>query len=122
MSLNVTKIQQQVRRAISLRPTNITLKRNMSISDGMGGYILGPDTPVATFDIFLDDSKHSTLVDKLSDSGSVRKTRQLTLLAICEDFEILDLDTFEVNGRKYQVTYASQIVDKVFNCDLEVIS
>lgn len=122
MSLNVERIKQQAKKAISIMPTTINLKRIEKIDDGMGGYIEKEEpTNVGTFDGFIDDSNTSTLIDRTSDSGTVKINRSITLIAVCEDFEIKDNDYFEARGRKYKVVYATTLVEDVYNCDLEVI-
>lgn len=122
MSLNVERIKQQVKKAIAIMPTTINLKRIEKIDDGMGGYIEKEEpTNVGTFDGFIDDSKISNLIDKVNDAGTVKINRQITLIAVCEGFEIKDNDYFEAKGRKYKVVYATTLVEGVYNCDLEVI-
>lgn len=121
MSLNEVRIKQQVKKAISIMPTNIALKRLDKIDDGMSGYI-EQETNVATFDGFIDDSNHSIYIDRMNEAGTIKRTRSITLLAVCEGFEIKDNDYFEAKGRKYKVVYATTLVADVYNCDLEVIS
>lgn len=121
MSLNVERIKQKVKRAITIMPTEITLMRKTNIDDGMGGYIEGNPDTVATFQGFLDDSHKSVWLDIAKDSGTINRTRSIRLLAVCEGFEIKKGDYFEVKGLKYNVTYPGEIIEGVYNADLEVI-
>ncbi|MBE6067763.1 MAG: hypothetical protein E7211_08735 [Clostridium lundense] len=120
MSLNEARIKQKVKKSISIMPTNINLKRIEKIDDGMGGYI-EQEIDVATFDGLIDDSNHSVYIDRMNEAGTIKRTRSITLLAVCEDFEIKDNDYFEAKGRKYKVAYATTLLADVYNCDLEVI-
>lgn len=120
MSLNEARIKQQVKKSISIMPTNINLKRIEKVDDGMGGYI-EKEIDVATFDVFVDDSNHSIYLDRMNEAGTITRTRSITLLAVCEGFEIKDNDYFEAKGRKHKVIYATTLVTDVYNCDLEVI-
>lgn len=121
MSLNEERIKQQVKKAISIKPITINLKRIEKVDDGMNGYI-EKETDIATFDVFIDDSNHSIYLDRMNEAGTVKRTRSITLLAVCEGFEIKDNDYFEAKGREYKVVYATTLVSDVYSCDLEVIS
>lgn len=121
MSLNVEKIKQKVKRATAIKPTDIKLMRKTNIDDGMGGHIEGKPDTVATFQAFLDDSHKSVWLDITKDSGTINRTRSIRLLAVCEGFEIKKGDYFEVKGLKYSVTYPGEIVEGIYNTDLEVI-
>lgn len=121
MSLNVERIKNQVKKAIAIMPATINLKRVSKTDDSMGGYIENI-IDVATFDGFIDDSNHSIYLDRMNEAGTVKRTRSIGLLAVCEGFEIKNDDYFESDGVKYKVTYPGRIVEGIYNADLEIIS
>lgn len=129
MSLNITRLKKQVEKAISINPTVIELKRAEKIDDGMNGFN-EIESDVATFNGFIDDSSHSIWQDRMNESGTVQRTRNITLLAVCDNFEIQKDDyfvvgadeDFDIEGIKYKVIYPGKIVDGIYNADLEVVS
>lgn len=120
MSLNVERIKAKVKKVITIKPTHITLMRTEKVSNGMRGGAEKPVT-VAELDIFLDDSKHNLLLDNVKESGTVKRTRGLYMLAVAEGFEIKEGDYFEASSLKYRVTYPGEILSGVYNSDLEVV-
>lgn len=120
MSLNEAKIKQQVKRAITLKPTRVQLKRTEQTSNGMRGGT-PKEANVAELDIFIDDSKHNLVSESTNEAGAIKKTRGITMIAIAEGFEIKENDYFTANGVKYKVTYPGYLIDGVYNSDLEVV-
>lgn len=120
MSLNVERIKTKVKKGIAIKPTHITLMRTERVSNGMRGGTEKPVT-VAELDIFLDDSKHNLLLDNVKESGTVKRTRGLSMLAVVEDIEIKEGDYFISNKLKYKIAYLGEIIPGVYNSDLEVV-
>jgi len=118
--INVARIKQKVKRAIALKPTHIILMREVKTGNGMRGSKETPDI-VAELDCFINDSKHSVWQPQVAESGTIQRIRALTLLAVCEGFEIKKDDYFIANGLKYKVTYPGMIISDVYNSDLEVV-
>ncbi|AUM99591.1 hypothetical protein [Clostridium botulinum] len=118
--MNEEKIKLQAKRSISKRPTSIILMRNIKASNGMRGSTEMPNK-VAELDIFLDDTKHNLILDNVKESGTVKRTRGISLFTVTEGIEIKEGDYFEANGYKYRVTYPGMIIKDVYNSDLEVI-
>ncbi|MBU3131592.1 hypothetical protein KPL40_03935 [Clostridium gasigenes] len=118
--INETRIKQQVKKAISIKPIHIKLMRNEKISNGMRG---GSEKPalVKELDVFLDDSKHNLISETTKEAGSFKRTKGISMLAVVDDIEIKEGDYFEVKGSKYRVTYPGMIIRDVYNADLEVI-
>ncbi len=118
--INETRIKEKVKKAIALKPTHIVLMRNKGESNGMRGNKNTSDK-VAEFDAFLNDSKHTIWQPQIVESGSVQRIRSLTLLALCEGFEIKKDDYFTANGLNYKISYPGMIFAGLYNADLEVI-
>ncbi|MBY6871675.1 hypothetical protein HYH37_00415 [Clostridium botulinum] len=119
--INETRIKAQAKRSIAKSPTHITLMRKEFVSNGMHGG-REKEITVGELDIFLDDTKHNLILDNVKESGTVKKTRGISMFAVVtEGIEIKEGDYFEVNGYKYRVTYPGMIIKDVYNSDLEVI-
>ncbi|AJD32418.1 hypothetical protein FDE98_02455 [Clostridium sporogenes] len=118
--MNEERIKLQAKKSISKNPTHIILMRNIKKSNGMRGGAEKPNK-VAKLDIFLDDTKHNLILDNVKESGTVKRTRGISMFAVTEGIEIKEGDYFEANGYKYIVTYPGMIIKDVYNSDLEVI-
>lgn len=118
--IHEARIKDKVKKAINLKPTHIKLMRPSSISNGMRGTKPSLDF-VAEFDALLNDSRHSILQSQAAESGTVQRIRSLTLLAVCDGFEIKKGDCFTFNDLNYKVTYPGMIFTGLYNADLEVI-
>ncbi|ENK0558487.1 hypothetical protein AB2T19_003306 [Clostridium botulinum] len=118
--INEERIKMQAKRSIAKSPTHITLMRREFISNGMHGG-KEKEKKVAELDIFIDDTKHNLLLNNVKESGTVKRTRGISMFAVTEGIEIKEGDYFEANGYKYRVTYPGMIIKDVYNSDLEVI-
>ena len=117
--INEEKIKMQAKKNIAKRPTHIILMRKEKVSNGMHGG-REEEIKVGEFNIFLDDTKHNLILDNVKESGTVKRTRGISMFAVTEK-EIKEGDYFEANGSKYRVTYSGMIIKDVYNADLEVI-
>lgn len=120
MRLNEERIISQIKKAIALKPTHITLMRKEKVSNGMRG---GQEKPVkvAEFDVLIDDSQRNLVSENVNETGSLKMTRGVNLIAITEGFEIKEDDYFIIDNIEYKVTYPGMIVKGVCNADLEVV-
>ncbi|AJE09490.1 hypothetical protein [Clostridium botulinum] len=119
--INEARIKAQAKKNISKRPTHINLMRKEKVSNGMHGG-REKEITVGELDIFLDDTKHNLILDNVKESGTVKKTRGISMFAVVtEGIEIKEGDYFEANGYKYRVTYPGMIIKDVYNSDLEVV-
>lgn len=118
--INEERIKAKVKKAIAIKPTHITLMRLINKGNGMRGGTPTPDK-ISELDVFFDDSKHNLLLDNTKESGTVKRTRGIYMIAVAEGFEIKDGDYFEANGAKYKVIYPGLIIKDVYNADLEVV-
>ncbi|NFQ84179.1 hypothetical protein FDG04_02375 [Clostridium sporogenes] len=118
--INETRIKAQAKKNIAKRPTHIILMRKEFVSNGMHGG-REKEIKVGELDIFLDDSKHNLILDNVKESGTVKRTRGISMFAVTEGIEIKEGDYFKTNGYKYRVTYPGMIIKDVYNADLEVI-
>ncbi|NFC47357.1 hypothetical protein EXN05_08785 [Clostridium botulinum] len=118
--MNEERIKMQAKKSIAKRPTHIILMRKEKASNGMHGG-KEEEKEVAELDIFLDDTKHNLILDNVKESGTVKRTRGISMFAVTEGIEIKEGDYFEANGYKYIVTYPGMIIKDVYNSDLEVI-
>ncbi|NFC27832.1 hypothetical protein EXM98_04065 [Clostridium botulinum] len=118
--INEERIKAQAKKNIAKRPTHIILLRKEKASNGMHGG-RGEEKKVSELDIFLDDTKHNLILDNVKESGTVKRTRGISMFAVTEGIEIKEGDYFEANGYKYRVTYPGMIIKDVYNSDLEVI-
>lgn len=118
--INEERIKAKVKKGIAIKPSHIELKRLEKISNGMRGGS-PKEVTVAELDVFIDDSKHSLVLEDTKESGSFKRTRGLSMLAVAEGIEIKEGDYFIANGVKYRVTYPGMIIKDVYNSDLEVI-
>ena len=124
--MNVNSIKQKVAKAISKVPTTIALYRNLYMSDGMGGYtVLEEPTLVTTQNGLLDNSKNGFILPTLLDSGTIRRQTTNTLILVYDaSFTVLKDDFFTVNGIKYKVNNADNILNLniYWDCNLEVVT
>ncbi|WP_409068846.1 hypothetical protein ACFLKC_14020 [Clostridium caseinilyticum] len=119
--MNIDRIKLQAKRSIAKRPTHIILLRKEKVSNGMHGG-REEEITVGEFDIFIDDTKHNLLLDNIKESGTVKRTRGISMFAVVdEDIEIKEGDYFITNGYKYRVTYPGMIIKDIYNSDLEVV-
>ncbi|MHC1681389.1 MAG: hypothetical protein AB6733_00250 [Clostridiaceae bacterium] len=117
--INEVRIKQRIKKAISLKPSSVTLMRNEKVSNGMRG---GKDSPVtvATFDGLLDDSSHNKVYKVTTDAGVYQNIGAIKFITVVEGFEIQTDDYFTLNGVKYRVTYPGMIFPGLYNAELEV--
>ncbi|KOR24195.1 hypothetical protein [Clostridium sp. L74] len=118
--INEARIKAQAKKSIAKRPTHIILCRKEFISNGMHGG-REEEKKVSELDIFLDDTKHNLILDNVKESGTVKRTRGISMFAVTEGIEIKEGDYFKTNGYKYRVTYPGKIIKDIYNSDLEVI-
>lgn len=118
--INEEKIKFKVKKAISIKPTHITLIRLEKVSNGMRGG-KEQEAIVAELDIFIDDSKNNLVIERTKESGISKRTRGINMLATTDGFDIKEGDYFTHNEVKYRITYPGLIVKDVYNSDLEVI-
>ncbi|AUN10678.1 hypothetical protein CF055_00115 [Clostridium botulinum] len=118
--INEARIKMQAKRSIAKSPTHITLMRKEFVSNGMHGGREEEKT-VGELDIFLDDTKHNLILDSAKESGTVKRTRGISMFAVVEGIEIKEEDYFTIGNNKYRVTYPGMIIKDIYNSDLEVI-
>ncbi|KEH91680.1 hypothetical protein Z962_p0057 (plasmid) [Clostridium botulinum C/D str. BKT12695] len=118
--INEERIKAKIKKAISIKPTHITLMRKEKVSNGMRGGT-EKEIKVAELDIFFDDYKHNLLLDNVKESGAVKRTRGISMLAVAEGLEIKEGDCFTIGNNKYRITYPGMIIKDVYNSDLEMI-
>ncbi|AXG94056.1 hypothetical protein HYH82_06730 [Clostridium botulinum] len=118
--MNEARIKAQAKKNIAKRPTHIILLRKEKASNGMHGG-REEEITVGELDIFIDDTKHNLILGNVKESGTVKRTRGISMFAVTEGLKIKEGDYFETNGYKYRVTYPGMIIKDVYNSDLEVI-
>lgn len=117
--MNSERLKIQFKKAISKKPTTIELKRNEFVSNGMHGGS-NKEIIVATTNAFIDDFSHS-LASNINEAGEVKRIRNVAMVAVADGFKIKKDDFFIIDDRKYVVTYPGEVVQDVYNSDLEVI-
>ncbi|OSA69895.1 hypothetical protein [Clostridium botulinum] len=118
--INETRIKAQAKKNIAKRPTHIILMRKEFVSNGMHGG-REKEITVGELDIFLDDTKHNLILDNVKESGTVKRTRGISMFAVVEGIEIKEEDYFTIGNNKYRVTYPGMIIKDIYNSDLEVV-
>lgn len=114
--INELKIKQQVKKAIAVKPTNIALLRQEKSSNGMKGGT-AKEVKIVELDVLIDDTEHSTLLA----TTEIKRTRNMTMLAVTDNIEINTEDYFLLNSCKYRIVYVQNIVKDVYSCDLEMV-
>ncbi|WP_238884520.1 hypothetical protein [Clostridium sp. YIM B02551] len=123
--INLERVKGQVLKAISIKPTHISLMRNEVDSNGMRGGKKRADL-VAKIDVFIDDSNHSNvggnnkITGEGKEAGSIYSVKNISMLIVAEGFEVKVGDYFELNGLRYEVTYPGLIMGNIYESDLEV--
>lgn len=120
MRLNEERIKAKVKRAIEIKPTHIVLNRFDKTSNGMRGEKT-KEVVIGEFDAFIDDSKHNYIVESIRESGTIKRTRGITMIAVIEAFELFEGDFFLLDGIKYRVTYPGEVVKDVYIADIEAV-
>lgn len=125
--MNIERIKVQVNNAIKKKPTHIKIYRKTKSEDGMSapkevifGVMDTTELLVGEIDVFFNDSNRGYVSNKYSDSGVSTKVRSISILAV-PGFEICEDDYFYIKENKYIVIYSGQIIDGVYECDLEAI-
>ena len=125
--MNVERIKVQVKNAIKKQLTHIKIYRKTKSEDGMSapkevifGVLDTTELLVGETDVFFNDSTRAYITKSYSDSGVNSKVKSLSILAV-PGFEICEDDYFYIKEIKYRVTYPAQIIEGIFDCDIEAI-
>lgn len=121
--LNVLRLKNQLKKAIQVSPTSISLRRESSVSDGIGGFVKeGYENKVATFDGLLVTASSSRNSDpSSSDGGNTETITQIKLSCPFENnFKIEHDDYFTVDLVTYKVVHAIPLYNVMWVCTLEV--
>ncbi len=123
--MDIQRMKDILRKAISVAPTTIVIKRNVKVSDGMGGYTIGatPST-VATITGSLDNTGKKNIFISNLESGKVfRDKNQILIIEYSSSFLPAIDDFFTINSETYKILNVTNSfnMNVLWECELEVV-